>query len=408
MLQDENGEVQAEAIGAACAIFKEAAIPVIRPRLESSDPRVKRGVLECLLRHGDAVTRDAALSAFLKMINDSSAEGEKSRVEAASLAGEVHDPAFAAHLGRLIRDDPSYPVIHAAMAAAAKGKYPGVLPDIISRLGCNPTKVGAREALLQCGEIAVQDLTLALCDPRVSRDIRLNIPRTLSKIHSQSAMNALLGGLLEEDRSIRFKVILALEEMARRFADLTVDRETIESAIISDVMLYSQRFVIFFTIFGRREKPLRDESLLRQALTDSMERVKERAMWLLSLVYPGKDIRRAWAALSSEDPTKRALAIELLDNLLTGNIKRYVFPLFSDGEHDQRYKAFVDFLGIDVMDAESALRALLEQGDTWLAAATVWEIGLRELKGFRDEISALLISENVVLREAAGIVIHRI
>ena len=54
------------------------------------------------------------------------------------------------------------------------------------------------------------------------------------------------------------------------------------------------------------------------------------------------------------------------------------------------------------------MRALLEQGDIWLAAATVWEIGLRELKGFRDKISELLNSENVVLREAAGIVIQRI
>ena len=50
-----------------------------------------------------------------------------------------------------------------------------------------------------------KDLRGDLFDPRVSRDIRLNIPRTLSKIHSQAAMNALLGGLLEEDRSIRFK-----------------------------------------------------------------------------------------------------------------------------------------------------------------------------------------------------------
>ena len=110
-------------------------------------------------------------------------------------------------------------------------------------------------------------------------------------------MNALLSGLLEEDRSIRFKVILALEEMARRFADLKVDREIIESAIISDVMLYSRRFAIFSVLFANGEEPAVERgSLLSQALTDSMERVKERVMWLLSLIYPAKDIRRFWAA----------------------------------------------------------------------------------------------------------------
>lgn len=409
MLHDQSGEVQAEAISAACAIFKEDAIPVMRPYLESLDPQVKRRALECLLRHGDAAVRDLALNGFREMVNDSSSGGEKSRVEAARLAGEVYDPAFSAYLYRLIRDDQSYAVIHAAMAAAGKGKYPGVVRDIILLLGCNATKIGARGSLIQYGEIAVKGLRSALFDPGVSRDIRLNIPRTLSKIHSQSAMNALLSGLLEEDRSVRFKVTLALEEMARRFADLEVDRVIIESAIISDVMLYSQRFVIFTTLFTLQEEPSRDDgSLLSQALTDSMERVKERMMWLLSLVYPAKDIRSFWAGLNSGEPNKEADAIELLDNLLTGNIKRYVFPVFSDGQNDQRFRVFLDFLGTDVIDTESALRWLLEQDDIWLRAATVWEIGSRELKGFRDEILELLNSKNVVLREAAGKVIHRI
>ena len=149
-------------------------------------------------------------------------------------------------------------------------------------------------------------------------------------------------------------------------------------------------------------------SLLSQALTDSMERVKERVMWLLSLVYPAKDIRRFWAALNSGEPNKRADAVEFLDNLLTGEIKSYVFPLFSDAPRAQRFKASLEVLGMSTIDTESALRALLEQGDIWLKAATVWEIGLRGLTGFRGRIAELLSSENVILREVAAKVIHRI
>ena len=66
------------------------------------------------------------------------------------------------------------------------------------------------------------------------------------------------------------------------------------------------------------------------------------------------------------------------------------------------------FVGMDTIDTESALRALLEQSDIWLTAATVWEIGIRGLTGFREKIAELLNSENVVLREAAEKVIHRI
>ena len=407
MLQEENSEVQGAAISAAGAIFKEGAIPAVRPYLGSPNPRVRRKVIECLLRYGDAVTREATLNSLRQMVDDRTAEGEQGRVEAAGLMGEIDDPEFSKHLGKLIREDESDRVIRAAVASAGKRKYPGLVQGIILRLGSKVTKAGAREALIRYGDIAVEGLSRALFDPDIARDIRLSIPGTLSKIHSQSAMNALLGGLREEDRSIRFKVILGLEEMARRFADLRVDRAIIENAISADVTLYYRRFAIFSVLFGRGEETSAESgSLLSQALTDSMERVKERVMWLLSLVYPPGDIRSIWAALNSREPIKRAHAIELLDNLLKGDMKRYVFPLFSDAPHAQRFKASLDFPGMHTIDTESALRALIEQSDSWLTAATVWEIGIRGLMGFRDQIAKFLNSEHIALREAARKVFH--
>jgi AAA family ATP:ADP antiporter len=409
LLASQSKEVQSEAINTVFTILKKDAIPVIRPFLESPDPEVRRSAIYCMLKSGDSEIRQDALNAFLKMVTNGSPDGEKGRIEATRLMGEIDDPEFSDHLSRLIKEDPSSAVIRAAMAAAGRRRYPAVIREILLRLCCSATKAGARDALVEYGEIAVKQLRTALFDSRVPRDIRLNIPRTLSKIHSQSAMNALLGGLLEEDRSIRFKVILALEEMARHFADLKMDREIVETAIVSDVMLYSQRFAIFFVLFADgQERVVERVSLLRQALSDSMERVKERIMWLLSLIYPAKDIRRFWAALNSIEPNKRANGIEFLDNLLTGDIKRYVFPVFSDAPQEQRFRASVDVLRTGTIDTESAIRALLEQSDVWLRAATVWEIGIRGLTGLRDMIAELSNSEHVVLRETASKVLRTI
>ena len=409
MLRDSNQEVQAQAISAACHIYKRSAISLVRGHLDSPDPHVKRRAVECLLRHGDEVTRKAAFNKFREMLDDRTGDGERGRVEAARLMGEVHDLVFAAHLSRLIREDASSRVIQEAMAAAGRRKYPEVVGEIVSRLGGKDTKAGAREALIQYGEIAVKALRDALFDSRVSRDIRLNIPRTLSKIHSQSAVNALLGGLLEEDRPIRFQAILGLEEMARRFADLKLDRDIVERAIVSDVMLYSRRFASFYVLFGdRQDGVVERESILHQALRESMERVRERVLWLLSLIYPAKDIRPIWGALNSGDPTKQANAVELLDNLLTGDVKRYSFPLYGDALEPARFSVALRFLGWSSLNANTALRLLLEQEDIWLTAATIWEIGVRRLTEFREEIVKRLRSENALLRETAELVIQRI
>jgi hypothetical protein len=218
-------------------------------------------------------------------------------------------------------------------------------------------------------------------------------------------MDALLGGLLEEDRSIRFKVILALEEMARRFADLRLDREIVESAIVSDVMLYSQRFAIFYVLFTNGDEPVAErKSLLRQALVESMERVRERVLWLLSLIYPAKGIRAVWAALNSGNSTKQAHAVELLDNLLRGEVKRYSFPLYGDALEPTRFSVALGFLRWPSLDVNTALRMLLDQDDVWLRAATVWEIGRRGFGRFHVSIAPFLGSEHLVLREAAELV----
>jgi hypothetical protein len=409
MLTSESAQVRSEAIHTLAAVLKIGAAPFVRPLLQSPQAQTRRAAIQLLLRSGDEAVRQEALAAFRVMLAAPGSEGEKNRVEAARLMGESVQPEFSSDLRQLIRTDESPAVVREALASAAKGKYPGVVAEAIAHLGNRATRTAARQALAEYGEMAVKELRNALFDNRTARDIRHNLPRTLSKIHSQSAMNAILGGLLDEDRALRFQSILALEEMARRFPNLRVDREIIESAVISDVMLYAQRFAFFFVLFTDGEQSsVESPSLLRQALLESMERVRERTIWLLSLIYPSKDIRGIWGALNSGDSAKQANAVELLDNLLTGDVKRYIFPFYGDTLEPERFRLSLEFLGWGSLNANTALRMLLEQEDMWLTAATVWEIGVRGLTGFRDPITKLLSSKNDVLREAAELVIHRI
>jgi AAA family ATP:ADP antiporter len=126
------------------------------------------------------------------------------------------------------------------------------------------------------------------------------------------------------------------------------------------------------------------------------------------LIYQPQDIGSATVALRSGNQAKQAQAIEFLDNLLTGDIKRHVFPLFDDAPGATRFQQFLIFLGLKSFDAETALHELLKQDDVWLKAATVWEIGLRRLPNFRDELQHYINSKDAVLKETAELVISRI
>jgi ATP:ADP antiporter, AAA family len=330
-------------------------------------------------------------------------------MEAARLMGEVDDPEFPGYLSKLIREDPSILVIREALAAAGKRKEPTLLRDIIMRLCCPKTKSWARQALIEYGEAAVETLREALLDSNISRDIRLNIPRTLSKIGSPDVMDVLLSGLNQDDGSLRYKIILGLEEMARRLPNLPIDRHVIEMAIVSEARRYYRRFLTFFGLFGDgNDRSMNDGWLLHQALLENMEREKERVLRLLSLIYPPEDIRSATAALRSDSPAKQAQAIEFLDNLLKGDVKRHVFPLFDDAPASERFEKFLALLGLTSFDGETALQELLKQDDVWLKAATLWEIGLRGLLDFRGELQQYLNSKDPVLKETAELVMSRI
>jgi AAA family ATP:ADP antiporter len=409
LLDDENREVQAEAINVVCAIRKEDAIPLMRPYLESPDPRVQRSAIECLLHHGDAEIHEVAMATFHKMIANPGTNGAAGRLEAARLMGEFDDPEFPGHLSKLIREDLSTPVIREALAAAGKRKAPTLLKDIIMRLCYPKTKNWARQALIEYGEAAVKTLREALLDSNISRDIRLSIPRTLSKIASPDAMDALLSGLNQEDGSLRYKIILGLEEMARRLPNLRIDRPVIEMAIVSEARRYYRRFLIFFGLFGDgNDRPVNDGGLLRQALLENMEREKERVLRLLSLIYPPEDVRNATTALYSGSRAQQAQAIEFLDNLFTGDVKRHVFPLFDDAPATERFEKFLALLELRSFDRETALEELLKQDDVWLKAATLWEIGLRGLRDFQTELRRYLNSTQPVLKETAELVMSRI
>jgi AAA family ATP:ADP antiporter len=197
--------------------------------------------------------------------------------------------------------------------------------------------------------------------------------------------------------------------MARRLPNLRIDQHVIERAIISEARRYYRRFLTFFGLFGDgNDHSTNDRWLLRQALLENMEREKERVLRLLSLICPPEDIGIATTALRSGSRARQAQAIEFLDNLLTGDVKRHVFPLFDDAPAAERFKKFLALLGQRSFDREISLQELLKQDDVWLKAATLWEIGLRGLREFRGELQQYLNSTEPVLKETAELVMSRI
>ena len=318
------------------------------------------------------------------------------------LSGYPDRKAVDDYLASILNDEAAASTIRQALVTRAKRQEPQQIKDAVRQFYSDPAIRQAHDNLVEFGEAAVEPLKAALSDAALGRDARLIIPTTLGRIESQAAMDVLFTALEHEDGGIRYKVFLALEEMARRYPNLQLDRSAIEKAIVADTIRFYKRFVSYHALFQDwQEPPVAGSWLLRQALLDSMERVKDRALYLLSLIYSRNEISPAFAALRSDDPLQRAYGIELLDNLLTGKVKRHLFPLFDDAPGDRQNQKFLGLLGRKGLSRQEAIEGLLEQEDVILAAAAVWEIGVRGLADFKGQLASMVQSENSIVKEAA-------
>jgi AAA family ATP:ADP antiporter len=85
---------------------------------------------------------------------------------------------------------------------------------------------------------------------------------------------------------------------------------------------------------------------------------------LLGLRYPPGEIHSAWLAVNARKKEQFLAALDFLDAVLEPRLKRVLLPMLDSSEHIvERGRSL---FGLDVPDAESAMRDLERSGDPWL------------------------------------------
>ena len=96
----------------------------------------------------------------------------------------------------------------------------------------------------------------------------------------------------------------------------------------------------------------------------------------------------------------RANALELLDNILSPDLRRLLVPLVdpqvSVGERIERADQIV---GAPVQSREEAVEALIASDDPWLRSCGVYAVGALRLTSFSQQITRFADADDPLLRE---------
>jgi len=386
LLNDPDPGVRAAAVRAVVAQTALGGSDLVRRYLDDTESRVSATAAVELADAPDAADVRAAEVALTQLIADARQSAAGGRRDAAAALGRIRNPAFRSLLVPLLHDADPAVAREAIDSARRLGASDAIfVPALVSRLGDRILKSAARDTLVGYGAAIVDVLAYVMRDPHEQPWVRRHVPATLARMPTQASMDALVATLDDPDGFLRYKVILAIEALRQGHPELRFAQAAVESRVIKETSRYYSYLTLRFNLLEREAGA--DETLLVRALDDKLARVLDRVFRLLGLRHAWTDVAAARYSLEHGDRRARASALEYLDNLLSGEVRRRVIPIVEPAPMAEKVRQANNLLKSRPRDVADTLAQLVHDEDPVVSGAALQFAAERGLeRTLRDDL----------------------
>ena len=412
LLTDPDIEIRAEAARYVSTYGQTDLLTHIESLPDYPAHIIQGGILLYLLSQNRPDNLPVARIFLDRMVENKDEAGKAARIEAARVLGLIPLPAkWHCHLIDLLQDD-APDVIGQALESAGKSQHHDFIPFLLEALQDRHTQTVARDALVHFGPRIFGTLKDHLSDVGVSANIRRHIPRVVSRIGGQEAVQILQDCLEQNDVQVRYKILKALNQLRASNAKLIFDERKVLNVLFAELRHYyrSAQLLAAFnpSAMQNGEAGTRRQDLLTLSLLERQEQTMERIFRLLGLLYSHQDIHLAYYGLRSPRSQSRANTVEFLDNLLDPAVRKFLLPLIDHkvtlGQRVRKGRAFWKW---KTLSREDALAELLNSDGQWLCACAMYAAGQLQLTSLADSIHQLMQSPDPLVKETAKLVIHQ-
>ena len=388
MLKDNDADVRTAAVGALASMRASSVADLVRPFVDGNDPRLAATAAAVLAKTGQPADLDTAEATLLKLAADPNQP--EVRRDVAAAVGQINQTRFHHLLVPLLYDG-DHAVAEEAMKSVRQLKFEdfSFVPTLISLLRNRKLKGAAREVLIGYGDDVVPALEYFLNDGDEDVWVRRHIPATLAAIGTQKAMDALTKALgPATDGFLRFKLVEAIDRLHRAAPALTFDPKPFEPLATAEATRYFTWLSLRHNLFAKAGLPA--GSLLDRALGDKLARTTDRLWRLLAIQYPPADMDAARAAIAGKDAKARSSALEYLDNVFAGPVRKKVLPIFDEMPLEERVRRGNVLISSRPRDAEETLLQLINDEDQVVAAAAIHAVAEQKIWALADDIEHVL------------------
>ncbi len=324
------------------------------------------------------------------------------RILAAEIIGNSDIKGYAPYLLQLSRDfEPEVKLASIkAMARLGNSNHSHVLIGFLTTSVYYPY---AFEALVKIGEPAIPFMEECFLLPDVEDILLLRIVRIYGKIGTQTAIDALLAKIENQNRAVSRQSMLALKEAKFQSSPANINR--ILNDIVRLINVMSWNFGAYASI---KNNP--HFEMLQEALSEELSDNYETLYNLLSLAYNSTSIGNIKQMLNEGNDTDISFAIELLDQIVNEEIKQVFFPVVENIPVNDRFKQLQYFFQGIKEDPENLIQDIItrdfNQISLYVKACALYSILKLNSKQPGQEVISSIFHPNMLIMETAAFVVH--
>ncbi len=314
---EQDDEVRAQALITYATLAPANTIELLSPFLTEKIDALRKGALIGILTHEPA--NEDANNLLLRLARSSKTED---RIFAADIIGAIRSEHFSGFLMELLEDADTGVVERAIHAAGAIGDN-RLINILVTKLASPPLLPAASIALRLFKEAALYDLDLGFTSPHADRQVKLHIVDIIREIGGVKATEVLLRHIDVDRPEVRHRIFLSLASLHYQ-ADPD-DQYIFVNKLDDEVHSITWLLAAMEDIYG-----IDKYHLVHSALGHELDVKRDNMLLLISFLFPSIVMLDTRANIDSKVAELRIFALEVLDNLLTGEIKQIVLPLLDD------------------------------------------------------------------------------
>lgn len=301
-----SAKVKASAIKTYCMINLADTEPMI-PFLETANYEIKSSSIVNLLKFGGLDAILAAGKELDKLMNGNTGD----KITAAKILCDLKNPQLYKLIVRLLFDEDKN-VQNEALTACRYVQHPKLLSYLMGMMHNGHLSSRLKSALQAHGEDAATEIQQVISKQNDSNKI-LFLIQVLGGIKGRQSENGLISLVDYPDIDINEKVLIALHNIYIHKKELEVKFSPFVDK------LHEKAEWIYSSL-----PYLANDKLVSNALINEINKSIKSILYLFSFIYDRATIKKVIAGLESNSKIKRADAMEILDNLLPGELfKRF-------------------------------------------------------------------------------------